>query len=119
VYANAANFYVRQHAWKQALENYDRALRINPANSIAAVEKGRIYLEQGDIDNAIDSLSRALEIDARSFDAYMLLSSAYEKMGHAREAVAAAEEAQRIRPEAPEVTATVERLGAIQKDSEK
>src|SRR6266705_1050760 len=25
VYANAANFYVHQHAWKQALENYDRA----------------------------------------------------------------------------------------------
>src|SRR2546426_5094627 len=52
VYANAANFYARQHAWKQALVNYDRTLRINPANSIAAVEKGRIYLEQGDIDNA-------------------------------------------------------------------
>ncbi|PYR67497.1 MAG: hypothetical protein DMG20_11145 [Acidobacteria bacterium] len=119
VYANAANFYVHQHAWKQALENYDRALEINPANSIAAVAKGRIYLEQGDTDNAIDSLSRALEIEARSFDAYMVLSMAYEKMGHTKEAIAAAEEAQRIRPEAPEVNATLQRLGGLQKDSKK
>ena len=119
VYANAANFYVRQHDWKQAVENYDRTLRIDPGNSIAAVEKGRIYLEQGDTDNAIDSLSRALEIDARSFDAYMLLSSAYEKMGHTKEAIAATEEAQRIRPGAPEVSAAIERLGGIHKDSKK
>src|SRR2546427_11974704 len=119
VYANAANFYARQHAWKQALENYDRTLRINPANSIAAVEKGRMYLEQDDTDNAIDSLSRALEIDPRSVDAYMLLSMAYEKMGHTKEAIAAAEEAQRIRPEAPEVNATLQRLGGLQKDSKK
>ena len=101
------------------MENYDRALEINPANSIAAVAKGRIYLEQGDTDNAIDSLSRALEIDARSFDAYMVLSMAYEKMGHTKEAIAAAEEAQRIRPEAPEVNATLQRLGGLQKDSKK
>ena len=97
VYANAANFYAHQHAWKQALENYNRALQINPANSIAAVEKGRIYLEEGDTDNAIDSLSRALEVDPHSVDAYILLSSAYDKMGHAKEASAASEEAQRIR----------------------
>jgi tetratricopeptide (TPR) repeat protein len=97
VYANAANFYAHQHAWKQALENYDRTLRINPANTVAAVEKGRIYLEEGDTDNAIDSLSRALEVDPHSLDAYMLLASAYEKMGHAKEASAATEEAERIR----------------------
>jgi tetratricopeptide (TPR) repeat protein len=119
VYANAANYYVRQHAWKQALENYDRTLQINPANSIAAVEKGRIYLEEDDTDNAIDSLSRSLEVDSHSFDAYMLLSSAYEKMGHTKEAIAAVEEAQRIRSDAPEVQATLDRLGALKKDSRK
>jgi tetratricopeptide (TPR) repeat protein len=118
VYGNAANFYARQHEWKQALESYDQALQINPANWITAVEKGRIYLEQGDTDNAIDSLSRALDVDPQSFDAYMLLSSAYEKMGHNKEASAAAEEAQRIRPDAPEVQSTIDRLGAS-KDSKK
>jgi tetratricopeptide (TPR) repeat protein len=119
VYANAANYYVHQRDWKRALENYERALDIDPANSIAAVEKGRIYLEQGDNDKAIDSLSRALEVDPQSFDAYMLLCSAYEKMGHVKEAIAAAEEAQRIRSDAPEVQLTLDRLGAKQKEPKK
>lgn len=117
VYANAANYYTRRHDWKQALQYYDRALEINPASSVAAVEKGRIYLEQGDTDEAVDHLSRALEVDPHSFDAYMLLSSAYEKMAHIKEAIAAVEEAQRIRMDAPEVKTTLERLNARQKDS--
>src|ERR1051325_245117 len=109
VYVNAAGFYERQHQWKQALENYDKALQINPVNPVAAVEKGKIYLEQDDTDNAIDSLSAALDVDPHSFDAYMLLAAGYEKMGHKKEALAAAEEAQRIRPDAPELQSTLDR----------
>ena len=116
VYANAANYYVHRRDWKQALQNYDRALQINPASAVAAVEKGRVYLEQGETDAAVDNLSRALEVDPHSFDAYMLLSSAYEKMSHIKEAIAAAEEAQRIRSDAPELKATLERLNS-RKDS--
>jgi len=55
-------------------------------------------------------LNRALETDPHSFDAYILLSSAYEKVGHIREAIAAAEEAQRIRPGTPETSAALDRL---------
>ena len=84
---------------------------------MAAVERGRIYLEQGRSDEAIDNLSRALEVDPHSFDAYMLLASAYEKMGHIKEAIAAAEEAQRIRTDSSEVKTTLERLNSRQKDS--
>ena len=95
---------------------YDRALQINPASSLAALEKGRIQLEQGQTDDAVDSLSRTLEVDPHSFDAYMLLSSAYEKMGHIKEAIAAVDEAQRIRADAPEIKSTMDRLNA-RKDS--
>jgi tetratricopeptide (TPR) repeat protein len=116
VYANLANYYVRRREWKQALQHYDHALQINPASSVAAVEKGRIYLEQGQTDEAIDHLSRALEVDPHSFDAYMLLSSTYEKMGHIKEAIAAAEEARRIRSDAPDVKSTIERLTAQQQN---
>ncbi len=116
VYANAANYYVHRRDWKQALQNYERALQINPASPVAAIEKGRIYLEQGETDNAIDNLSRALEVDPHSFDAYMLLSSAYEKMGHIKEAIAAADEAQRIRSDGPELKTTLDRLNS-RKDS--
>jgi tetratricopeptide (TPR) repeat protein len=112
VYANAANYWALRRDWKQALANYDRALQINPASSVAAVEKGRIQLEQGETDDAIDSLSRALEVNPQSFEAYMLLSSAYEKMSHIKEAIAAVDEAQRIRAGAPEIKITLDRLNA-------
>ncbi len=116
VFANTANYYARRHELKQALDNYARAEQINPFNPTVLVEKGRVYLEQSSTDSAIDSLSRALEVDPQSYDAYTLLSSAYEKMGHVKEAIAAAEEAQRIRANDPEIKATLERLKS-RKDS--
>jgi tetratricopeptide (TPR) repeat protein len=116
VYANTAHYYARRRDWKQALDYYEKAFQMNPASSVVAVEKGRIYLEQGETDAAVDNLSRALEVDPHSFDAYMLLSSAYEKMGHIKEAIAAAEEAQRIRADAPDAKATLDRLNSRQKD---
>ncbi len=116
VFANTANYHARRHELKQALDNYARAEQINPYNPTVLVEKGRVYLEQSDTDSAIDSLSHALEADPQSYDAYALLSSAYEKMGHVKEAIAAAEEAQRIRANDPEIQATLERLKS-RKDS--
>ncbi len=113
---NMANYYVRQRDWKVALDNFQRVLDLNPASAFAAVEKGRILLDLGRTEEAIESFNYALEFDAGAFDAYILLSSAYEKTGHNREAVAAAEEARRIRADAPEVKAALERL-TFQKES--
>ena len=112
VYFNTANYSVRRRDWKHALQDYDRVLQINPANSAAAVEKGRIYLELGRAEDAVENLNRALEIDSHSYDAYILLSSAYERIGHIREALAAAEEAQRIRPGTPETSTAIDRLNS-------
>lgn len=109
-YFNLGNHYVRQRDWKQALASYDRVLQINPGYAPASVEKGRIRVEIGQSEAAVEDLNRALEIDAHSLDAYVLLSSAYEKMNHLKEATAAAEEAQRIRSDAPEVKAALDRL---------
>jgi tetratricopeptide (TPR) repeat protein len=110
VYANAANYFVHRHELKQAQDNFNRALEINPQNLTVLVERGRTYLDQEDTEASIDSLSHALEVDPHSFDAYFLLSSAYEKMGHVKEAIAAAEEAQRIRPDAADLKDTLDRL---------
>jgi tetratricopeptide (TPR) repeat protein len=109
-YFNLGNHYVRQREWKQALRTYDQALELNSAYVMAAVEKGRIRVETGDSETAVNDLNQALEVDAHSFDAYMLLAVAYEKLNHLKEAVAAAEEAQRIRPSDPDVKALLDRL---------
>jgi tetratricopeptide (TPR) repeat protein len=109
-YFNLGNHYVRKRDWKQALRTYDRALELNSAYVMAAVEKGRIRVETGDTEAAVGDLNQALEVDSHSFDAYMLLAIAYEKLNHLKEAVAAAEEAQRIRPSDTEVKTLLDRL---------
>ena len=95
-YFNLASYHVRRRDWTSALQNYDRVLQINPMSAGASIEKGRIYLELGRNENAVESLNDALTINAHSVDAYTLLSSAYEKMNKTTEAKAAADEAERI-----------------------
>jgi tetratricopeptide (TPR) repeat protein len=96
-YFNLASYHLRRRDWKAALDAYDRVLNINPLNTGASIEKGRIYLELGSTENAVQSLNNALAINAHSLDAYSLLSSAYEKLSTTVEAKAAAEETARIR----------------------
>jgi len=112
-YVNMANHYVRQREWRSALSAYDRVLEIDPVSVLASVEKGRIHIEIGDIDAAVEDLNHALEIDAHSLDAYLLLSTAYEKMNHVKEAIASAEEAERIRPDSPDVKAALDQLRSL------
>ncbi len=114
-YFNLGNHYIRQREWKLALRTYDRVLDINPGYAPAAVEKGRIHVEIGESEAAVEDLNRALEVDPHSFDAYLLLSTAYEKMNHIKEAIAAAQEAQRIRPDAEEIKVALDRLRSIEK----
>ena len=109
-YYNLGNYYARQRDLKTALRNYDRVLEISPASAEAAVEKGRILIELGRPESAVETLNRALESNSTLFDAYFVLSSAYEKMGRIKEAIAAAEEAERIRPSSTEVKQVIGRL---------
>ena len=113
-YFNLGSHYVRQREWKLALQTFDRVLELNPGSSPAAVEKGRIHVEIGESQAALDDLNRGLEVDPHSFDAYYLLSLAYEKLNHPKEAIAAAEEAERIRANTPEIKAALDRLRAIE-----
>jgi tetratricopeptide (TPR) repeat protein len=114
-YFNLGNHYVRLREWRQALRTYDRVLELNAADAMAAVEKGRIHVEVGDTEAAIEDLNRALEVDSHSLDAYLLLSMAYEKLNHVKEAIAAAEEAQRIRPDSDDVKTALDRLRSLEK----
>src|SRR5690606_3726591 len=100
---NLANYHAKRRSWRQALESYRHALDLNPLNVAAAVEAGRIYLELGRGEQAVEMLSRALDIDSHAFDAYLVLASAYQMMGHYKEASGALDEAARIRPGAPEI----------------
>jgi tetratricopeptide (TPR) repeat protein len=111
-YFNLAEYYSNRRLWSEALDNYRRILDLNPVNAGAAVDAGRILIDQDRVDDAIEKLNQALDVDAHSFDAYIVLSSAYEKMGRRKEALAALDEAKRIRPDDPELQKAKDRLKA-------
>ena len=96
-YLNRGNYYASLKQWTKALADYAQALKLNPLNTLAAVESARTHLEMNRVDIAVEELNAALDIDTRAQDAYVLLASAYEKQGKATEAAAAQDEAKRIK----------------------
>ena len=98
VYLNLAGYYARQHRVLEALENYKRAAAVNSQSALPLIEIGRIYLERGQTDRALDQLNAALDLDPHSLDAYALLAALYDKSGRKKEADAAREESKRIKP---------------------
>ena len=109
-YYNLARYYGNRSEWRAALGTYDRVLRINPFNSTALVEQGRIELRLGKLETAVERLNSAVGLDSQLFEGYMLVSSAYERLGFADVALAAAEEARRIRSDDPGLASTLARL---------
>ena len=95
-YLNRGNYYAAQRSWPGALADYRRVAELNPLNGFAAVESARTHLVIDRADIAIEELNAALDVDPNLRDAYVLLSSAYNKEGREREAAAALEEARRI-----------------------
>lgn len=64
-----------------ALNNYQRALAINPDFAPANERFGAMYLEQGNLMEAIASFSRAIENDPQLLDAQIGLGNAYQQKG--------------------------------------
>lgn len=94
-FLNRGNYYAMLRRWREALADYAQALKINPFNVYANVESARTHLELNRADIAIEELNAALDVDARAQDAYMLLSTAYERQGRKKEAAAALDESKR------------------------
>jgi tetratricopeptide (TPR) repeat protein len=96
-FVNRGNYYASVHRWREAIEDYAQALKLNPASVVASVESARVHLELNRADIAIEELHAALDVDPNVHDAYILLSTAYEKQGRKTEAAAALNEAKRLK----------------------
>ncbi len=74
-----------------AMRAGEEARKLCPEDAEIAVELGRAYEAGRDPIAAIESLRRAIELDAARLDAYDLLAAAYEVRGLVPEALAVAE----------------------------
>lgn len=90
----SAEFYItREQAemkcrmFKQALEDVDKAVELEPANAEYWVEKGGVHLRVNQADEAIAALRKALAIDDKNAGAYRMLGYCQLQKGDKKEGI--------------------------------
>jgi tetratricopeptide (TPR) repeat protein len=71
----------------EAMEHYDRAIKLNPEYSEAYYSKGAMLYFDGKIEEAIINFEKALELEPKDFRVYNNLGSAYGRSGYFEKAV--------------------------------
>ena len=67
-----------------AQQNYDKAIRLEPKNSLALLGSAKLALDQGQLDKAKDYANKAIAINDKTINAYLLLADiAYKQKNNA------------------------------------
>lgn len=82
----------------KALKGVNRSLAINDNVAKSHVLKGRILMERGELEGAIDSFNKAATLDPTFVDAPYYLGIAYERVNKREQALAAYEKAAELEP---------------------
>lgn len=72
----------------KALKAVDRSIALNPDVAKSHVLRGRILLEMGDLEGAMNSLAHAIEVDGGNVDARYFLGFVNERLNRKDEALA-------------------------------
>ena len=102
--AKKAQKFYEEGNFKDAIESYQQALQKNPDNPEYHYNLGIVYIELGDVENAITALQKAIEIQPQNFLALKALGQIFvkEKKDYAK-AVEYYSRASDISPDDPEV----------------
>jgi tetratricopeptide (TPR) repeat protein len=101
-YAVRAALYSDQNRIKEAQVDLDTATSLNPNDSIAIAELGRLALRKGQPRNALLRFTQAVALDPLDFDLKTQLCVAFEDMARFEEARSACERAHELQPDNPE-----------------
>lgn len=82
-----------------ALQNYQRALALDPSFALAHERIGIIYQQQGNVMEAIASFSRAVQVNPQSWQAQLGLGNAYHQKGWSELAIPHFQKALSIAPD--------------------
>ena len=79
-----------------AVSYYEKALNLYPQHAVTYAQFGQYLLQIDQVDNGIEQLKRAVEIDPKLAAGYALLASAYSKKGNGEHAREAADKARQL-----------------------
>ncbi len=74
--------------WDEALNAFNKAIKINPQNMEAYFYRGNVYDELGDYKTAIVNYNRAIKLNPIYIDAYLYRGFAYNNLGQLKKAMA-------------------------------
>ncbi len=80
-YQARAVAYFKKGDTASALKDIDSAIECAPENARFYYHKGAILFQQGLLDEAIDALSRSIDIDPSYASPYLLRGQIYERLG--------------------------------------
>jgi tetratricopeptide (TPR) repeat protein len=90
-------------AWRQALVELNDELKINPLSAEAVYEMGEVYRKHGELNQAVETFQRALQLDPAAVPTRIGLAKALFSLGKKQEALAALEPARQAAPDDPDV----------------
>lgn len=98
IYYNLGVAYYQKGGIKNAVENFRKAIELNPYYADALYNLGVIYGNMGEIEAAIDYFTRAIGADPRLAEAYLKRGIAYHKIGAYQRAIKDIETAAMLDP---------------------
>lgn len=93
--------------YSTALEKFDGLVRVDPGNPEAHLHRGRVLLDMGALDEAVQAYTRTLDIDSTSSTAYFHLGNIAQNRGQTDLALGYYEDALRLMPGSPEALANI------------
>ena len=96
--AHITGVYLRKDDWLRALADSDEALRLDPKDVMAHVNRGRAFGMRGDFDKAVASFDEALRLDPKSAEARRSRGMTYADQGDYHKAQSDCDEAVRFAP---------------------
>lgn len=76
-----------QASWQEVIAAYDEAIRIDPEDSEAYLNRGLAYDSVGQLEHAIEDYDMAIRINPADVDAYINRGEAYSDLGQYEKAV--------------------------------
>lgn len=95
-YARSGWQYIERGKYQRAIEDFDRAVKLNPANAVIYYNRSLAYGGLGQYHLAIRDLDAALRLNPNYPDAYYGRGYLYEKLGQNEQSIADFDQAVRI-----------------------
>jgi Tfp pilus assembly protein PilF len=86
-YCSRGNVYAAEGRHRQAIRDYDEAIRIKPGHSMYYHNRGSAYAALGDQRRAIEDYDKAITIEPRSSVLYNSRGNAYARLGVPKQAI--------------------------------